>query len=109
MPSGSASGISAARGSVSAPRPPMKSQRRPAGDAAHQVVAGHVEQALRDLAPRDVRVHARAEPLHVEGARAEHVAREAVRDGVDHLRRRDARLGQPDEGLADALRAVLGA
>ena len=47
--------------------------------------------------------------LDVEGALAEHVAREAAGDGVDHLGRRDARLGQPDEGLAEALRAVLGA
>ena len=47
--------------------------------------------------------------LDVERDRAEQVAREAVLHGVHDLRRRDAGLGQPDEGFADALRAVVGA
>ena len=75
---------------------------------AHEVVAGHVEQALGDLAARDVGVHARAQRSTSNGLCAEHVARQAVADGVDHLRRRDAGLRQPDERLADAARAVLG-
>src|SRR5262249_18990823 len=75
---------------------------RLSGKPAHEVVAGHVEQAFGDLAAGDVGVHAAAQAFDLEGTLAEDVTRQTAAAGVDHLCRGDAGLRQPDHCCGDA-------